>query len=194
MTEQELIEIAKREWYKLDEVEDKSLITKNVIDNLLISNRDWYHKVLKGVAPECFSKEKALQLLKFDKEIYGLLTKELQEDPDILELTTCNIDKLPQALFDSKVGVNFVLDKYNVEGKSWAVYDINKKGLAIKRDINVRKYIVYCYGLLQIEENEVFENDFLQQKFISISDEVFFLTFNRRRHDISLLTDVKHLN
>mgnify|MGYP003304479071 CR=1 FL=1 len=71
LTEQELIEIAKREWYKLGEVEDKSLITKNVIDNLRISNRDWYHKVLKGVAPECFSKEKALQLLKFDKERFG---------------------------------------------------------------------------------------------------------------------------
>ena len=64
MTEQELVEIAKREWYKLDEIEDKSLITKNVIDNLRICNRDWYHKVLKGVNPEYFSKEKALQLLK----------------------------------------------------------------------------------------------------------------------------------
>lgn len=147
MTEQELIKIASYDWHHLEDVEDKALITKKVIDNIRISNRKFYHRVLKGVNPECISKEKALQLLKYDKEMYGLLTKELQEDKEILEVTTCYPDELPESLFNNREGIKYVLDRYNVEGKSWCAYGENVRYLIIKPDINKQIYCLYPYGV-----------------------------------------------
>ena len=130
----------------MEDIEDKSLITKNVIDNIRISNRQFYHRVLKGVNPENISKEKALQLLKYDKEIYGLLTKELQKDKEILNITTCYPDDLPKSLFDNREGVKYVLDRYNVEGKMWCTYGEDVNYLIIKPDINIQNYYLYPFG------------------------------------------------
>lgn len=146
MTEEELIKMAGYDWYHLEDVEDRTLITKKVVDNLRISNRQFYHRVLKGINPECISKEKALQLLQYDKEVYGLLTKELQEDKDILELTTCYPDELPKSLFNNLEGVKYVLNRYNIPGKSWCTFNIEYKYFIMKPDINVQYYYLYPHG------------------------------------------------
>ena len=81
-------------------------------------------------------------MLAYDREVYGLLTKELQEDPDILEATTFNINKLPESLFDNKVGVNYVLDKWNKKGKSWAYGELETKEMVISHKLIVWKFLL----------------------------------------------------
>ena len=149
---------------------------------------------MQGVKPEVFSKQKALEFLKYDKELYSLLTKELQEDKDILEMTTCDIDRLPKCIFDNKLAVNYVLDKWNVEGKSWAVCDFERQAIVIKRDINKKKYIAYHYAMLVIDENTNLGNDFYNHEFKCIEEETFLLFLNRGRIPMGMVHNDKHLD
>ena len=193
MTKLELIEIARYDWHKLKTVEDKSLITSDVIDNITIIDSDSYHVALEGVNPSCINKETALKMLQYDKKIYGLLTKQLQEDNDIIEATIADLEKLPESFFENKTALNYLLDKTNANRNSWAVCDIEKKGLVIKRDVNVRKYIVYGYGKKQMSESQNPSAEFMSKTFDSLAMEVFFLTKQLMPYFMTS-TDVKHLD
>ena len=178
ITNEELIKLAKLHWSEFHNVVDKSLITKEVIDNVTVYNSDAYHLFFEGINPECFSKEKALEILVYDREVYGLLTKELQADKDILEVTTRRLENLPKSLFNNKSGINYILDKYNVKGKSWAVYREDFQCLTIKPDINDNThYIIYqlatFYGTSHLPTSE----EFRKRKFRNIHNETMALTF-----------------
>ena len=191
MTEQEIIKLAQQNFFNLNTI-PRELITKNVINAMEISNSDSYHTVLSGINPEYISREKALQLLQYDKEMYGLLTKELQSDNDILNITTNRIDKLPRSIFNNKIAINFVLDKLNTE-TSWAVYDIESDGLVIKRNIREKKYIVYGNGIQRMDESFRFPKEFYEQDLPnSIKLETFIVTDYIRPFFV-ISTDVKHL-
>ena len=191
MTEQEIIKLAQQNFFNLNTI-PRELITKNVIDAMEISNSNSYHTVLSGINPDCISREKALQLLQYDKEIYGLLTKELQSDNDILNITTNRIDKLPRSIFNNKIAINFVLDKLNTK-TSWAVYDIESDGLVIKRNICEKKYIVYGNGIQRMDESFRFPKEFYEQDLPnSIKLETFIVTDYIRPFFV-ISTDVKHL-
>lgn len=190
MTEQEIIKLAQQNFFNLNTI-PRELITKNVIDAMEISNSDSYHTVLSGINPEYISREKALQLLQYDKEMYGLLTKELQSDNDILNITTNCIEKLPRSIFNNKIAINFVLDKLNTE-TSWAVYDIESDGLVIKRNIREKKYIVYGNGIQRMDESFRFPKEFYEQDLPnSIKLETFIVTDYIRPFFV-ISTDVKH--
>ncbi len=191
VTEQEIIKLAQQNFFNLNTI-PRELITKNVINAMEISNSDSYHTVLSGINPEYISREKALQLLQYDKEMYGLLTKELQSDNDILNITTNRIDKLPRSIFNNKIAINFVLDKLNTE-TSWAVYDIESDGLVIKRNIREKKYIVYGNGIQRMDESFRFPKEFYEQDLPnSIKLETFIVTDYIRPFFV-ISTDVKHL-
>jgi hypothetical protein len=191
--ENELIEIAKGLWFRFRFLTDKSCITKKVIDNLLVENSQRYHSVFAGTNPEHFSKEKALELLVYDPEVYGLLTKQLQADEDILSLTTKRINNLPVAIFNNKIGINYILDKYNIEGQSWAVYDEKKQILIIKRNVDCRKYFVYHQGNKIIDENFVFSKEFYDSDIDTLKLETFLVTDHLPFYCLTN-TNVKHLD
>ena len=93
----------------------------------------------------------------------------MQEDTEILEATTSNINKLPKSLFDNKIGINYILDKWNKSGESWAygkfmstpatlsnpvdkteiiaiIPSIPIKSIFIKPNIDTNEYVYYMWG------------------------------------------------
>ena len=158
MTEEELIEVAKTNPHFLMDV-DKALLTKPIIDNIRIVPANIYGYILNGVDPSIISKEKALEMARYSRDIYKSLPEELKEDKDILEKISYTPHRIPVEFFQNKVATQYFLDKWNEKENSWALIGrtcVDGIYIIVKPDINQQSYFFYPYGHYQSGYNTSF--------------------------------------
>lgn len=146
MTEQELIEMAQNRPWELAHlsIENKKNITGKVIDCLTYDASEIVKRIFVGVDEELLTKERILRFLPYDTGIYKVVPPNLKNDKDILEVIAERFFRMPYCLFDNEEAIRYVLNKWNSNSNTWAVYDVNTNYLVIKTNDKYLPYVIYC--------------------------------------------------